>query len=98
MQTHETSSPLAGKTVKIREDAQHPQVPNFGGSEIWIEDWWDKLTGGSWMDAEGNPAALIYAMRTGFSNYKVPTDNEVLYGKIGGLGHLIHVCEIDEEE
>jgi hypothetical protein len=34
-------------------------------------------------------------MRTGFSEIPVPTDDEVLYGKINGLGHLIHISELD---
>ena len=49
------------------------------------------------MFADGNPACLVYAMRTAFSKTKVPTDNEVVYGKTdNGLGHLLHVSEIEE--
>ena len=44
------------------------------------------------MDCNGNPACLIYAMRSGFAN--MPIDNEVFYGKIGGLGHIIHQSEV----
>uniref|UniRef100_A0A6M3L8K2 Uncharacterized protein n=1 Tax=viral metagenome TaxID=1070528 RepID=A0A6M3L8K2_9ZZZZ len=92
---HLESSTLAGKTVTIKPHVKHPQNDNFGGSEISIEDWWDKITGGSWMFAQGNPACLVYAMRTGFSNVPVPTDDEVLYGHTkDGLGHLIHISEI----
>jgi len=57
------------------------QVPHFGGSDYRVEGYWDEVTGGSWMDAQGNPACLIYAMRTGLMNQHVPSDNEVLYGK-----------------
>ncbi len=92
---HNESSKLAGKVVRIKKDVKHPQVPDFGGSEFWVEDWWDRLTGGSWMDANGNPACLIYAMRTGLGA-NVPTDNEVLYGKVGPFGHLVHITEIEE--
>lgn len=91
---HTESSPLAGQTVKIRDDVKHPQVPDFGGSEYRVEDWWDKATGGSWMDARGNPACLVYGARTGFSPNPPPLDDEVLYGKVGPFGHLVHVSEI----
>jgi hypothetical protein len=91
---HTESSPLAGKTVTV-----HPVEPIqvlVDGAEFQVEDWWDTLTGGSWMFADGNPACLGYAMRSGFSGGKIPLDNEVLYGKVNGLGYLVHVSEIEE--
>jgi len=93
---HQTDSPLKGKTVKIKANAKHPQVKNFGGSEFLVENWWDKVSGGSWMFADGNPACMIYAIRTGFSENTVPIDDEVLYGKIGCFGHLVYISEIEE--
>lgn len=90
---HNEASPLAGKTVKIKEEAL-----DLGGFDIWIEDWWDRVYGSSWMNANGNPAALNYAMRSGFSKISIPNDNEVLYGKIGGLGYLVHIKELEEEK
>jgi hypothetical protein len=63
-----------------------------GDEQFRIEDWWDRVSGGSWMSAQGNPAALIYAMR---SAGKFPADDEVLYGKdFQGMGHLLHVSEV----
>ena len=62
------------------------------GKTITVEDWWDRVAEQSWMDCNGNPACLIYAMRSGFAN--MPIDNEVFYGKIGGLGHIIHQSEV----
>ena len=91
---HDKESELAGKTVKIKEDVKHPQVENFGGSDFRVEDWWDRVSGISWMNAKGNPACLIYAMRKGTSNKPIPFDNEVLYGKVGSLGHFVHISEI----
>lgn len=92
---HTESHPLAGQTVKIAEGVADPaQGAVIAGALYRIEDWWDRVSGGSWMHARGNPAALHYAMRTGVS-IPVPTDNEVLYGKIGHLGHLVHVSEIE---
>jgi len=99
---HETSSPLAGKSVKIREGVTDPiQGQVVGGATFHVEDWWDKLTGTSWGESVGNPAALQYAFRMGATGGS--GDDEVLYGKIEkqesfgvvSLGHLVHVSELD---
>lgn len=92
---HTESHPLKDKTVRIKSHVKHPQVPGFGGAEFRVEDWWDKVAGRSWMSCDGNPACLIYAMRTGFSEVHVPIDDEVVYGKVGPFGHLLHVSEIE---
>lgn len=42
----------------------------------------------------GNPCALDYAVRSLLDN--LPMDNNVLYGKIGILGFMIHESEIRE--
>lgn len=81
---HNESHPLAGTTVKAVIDGQE--------YDYRLEDWWDRLTGGSWINANGNPACLNYAMRSAKAH--LPIDNEVVYGKIGALGHLVHVSEI----
>ena len=73
----------AGKTYLLKD----------GTTEYRVEDWWDRVSGGSWMDAVGNPAALQYAMR---SAGVLPLDNDVVYGKIGSFGHLIHITELAE--
>ena len=94
---HSERSVLAQQKVRIKEWVKHPQSQSFGGSEILIEDWWDRVGTCSWMVAKGNPACLIYAMRTGLSERLIPTDDEVLYGHTSnGLGHLIHISEIEE--
>jgi hypothetical protein len=87
MSTREPSA-YAGKTVKIRAD-----VERLGGQEYRVEDWWINAFGASWMDASGNPAAMQYGMRAGFAG--LPPDNDVLYGKVGGLGVLVHISEIE---
>ncbi len=84
---------VAGQTVKTAVDIKDPfagLIP--AGSEYHVEDWWKNVSGVSWMDAVGNPAALNYAMRSAISG--LPFDDAVLYGKIGGLGFLIHVSEV----
>ncbi len=90
---HNEASEYAGKTVKIKPGAEHPQVSDFGGSEFRVEDWWDRLGQGSWMFCQGNPACMIYALRS--VQERLPVDDEVLYGKIGSFGHLVHISEID---
>lgn len=83
---HSDPHPLAGQTVTV-DLGNGPQAYE-------IEDWWDRVSGGSWMYADGNPAALKYALR---SAGRTPIDDEVVYGKVGPFGHLVHVTEIKEE-
>jgi hypothetical protein len=92
---HETKSDLAGKTVKIKKNVKHFQFPDFGGADIVIEDWLDRVMGQSWMYCDGNPACMVYALRT-VSKKNIPMDNDVLYGHTkNGLGHLVHMTEIE---
>ena len=79
------SSKLAGKTVLIKEG-------EFKGQEFKVENWQVLAYGHSWMGAKGNPAALKYAMRSGFNG--LPTDDNVYYGHIGVFGHMIHASEV----
>lgn len=84
----------AGKTVRCTTKAplrvgdeliQIGTVVNFD-----LEDWQDRVYNGqSWMNADGNPAALLYAMRAA-----LPLDNDVVYGKINGLGAMMHSSEL----
>jgi hypothetical protein len=91
---HTESSELKGKTVKLPADKA--SLKDLAGQEYRVEDWWDIVTGGSWMFAEGNPAALGYAMRSGMAS-DIPMNDEVLYGKVGPFGHLIHISELGDE-
>lgn len=63
-----------------------------GITEYRVEDWWDRVYGASWMDATGNPAALQYAVRSATDG--LPIDNDVVYGKVGSFGHIIHTSEL----
>jgi len=87
---HAEQSRLAGKTVRVK-----PHVEPFGGSGFVVEDWWDRIAGKSWGVCNGNPACINYAIRTGLADHDVPDDDEVLYGKIGPLGHLLHISELE---
>lgn len=79
MTIHQTESPLAGELVEIKTGV-------LAGQSLRVEDWWDRVAGKSWMYCDGNPACLAFAMRE-----LTPLDNEVVYGKIGNAGTLVHV-------
>ena len=81
--------PLAGKTVKLLCDVDGQEKPEYR-----IEDWWIRVAGKSWAVAQGNPACIKYGFRAGVAG--VPGDDNVLYGKIGSYGHLIHESELGE--
>ena len=88
---HQTKHPLAGKTVRLKKSII--DIQGLAGKEYRIEDWWDRLDGKSWQDYEGNFACLHYSARRLMNN--LPMDDEVVYGKVGILGHIIHVSEIE---
>jgi hypothetical protein len=77
----------AGKTYAL--DAK-----GIDSETIRVEDYWDRVTGQSWMFASGNPSALKYAVRAGVAG--IPADDEVVYGKVDGFGHIVHVSELGE--
>lgn len=85
---HNESHPNAGESVSVRVKSMEGDIE----ATAVIEDWWDRVSGESWMTSDGNPAAVIYALRSGIK--ELPIDNEVVYVKIQSLGHLIHVSEI----
>ena len=93
-----TRSPYAGCTVKVKCDSIKDPLSGIeiGGRAYEVEDWWENVYGESWMFSNGNPAALSYAFRAGLQG--LPADNDVLYGKIDGLGFLVHVTEIDVKD
>lgn len=91
-----------GETVRVKNKVG---LSSFGedlsNKEFRIEDWAENVLGCSWLDAQGNPAALEYALRIGFfgkNNNVAPFSNDVLYGKVGCFGHLFHVNELELPE
>lgn len=84
---HASPHPLAGQTVTVTAE-----LSGTGPHDFLVEDWNDRLFGQSWMDMQGHPASLAYAVRSAIAG--LPTDNEVVYGKVQGLGYLVHVSEI----
>lgn len=89
MYIHKEKSSLADKTVSIISG-------KFKGNEYLVEDWWDRIGSESWMHTVGNVACLNYAVRSSSLVDNLPFDDEVLYGKIGNLGYLIHISEIEQ--
>lgn len=89
----------AGKKVKVKEGVgKGLQVDDMSGMDFVIEDWCENVLGCSWMNANGNPAAMEYAIRIAENgqNNDVPIfSNDVVYGKIGGFGHLFHINELN---
>lgn len=85
--------PLAGKTVVLGHSAKDPLGEVVEGAHFRIEDYWVNVAGQSWMSSVGNPAALKYAAR---SAGHLPLDDEVVYGKVGPFGHLVHVTELGD--
>ncbi|QOH59920.1 hypothetical protein [Rhodococcus rhodochrous] len=83
---HADPHPLAGQTIPIA-------IAGIGTGDFVIEDWWDRVSGSSWAAAPGNPAAMKYAARSGPAD-SIPFDDEVVYGKFGAFGHLVHVSEL----
>lgn len=81
---HKEPSELADKKVAFKNNKE---------IQILIEDWWDRVSGTSWMFSDGNPACIKYALRSAAAD--LPIDNEVLYGKIDGIGHLVHISELE---
>ncbi len=84
--SHPEQSPLADRTMVIAKG-------ELAGAQILIEDWWDRIAGRSWMACDGNPACIIYAMR----DLDTPLDDEVVYGKVGSSGTLVHVTFLGDE-
>lgn len=90
---HQERHPLAGRTVRLKMPKEATGALT-DGVEFRIEDWQDRVFGKSWMVCDGNPAAMIYGMRSGFAG--LPTDDDVVYGKVGAFGHIVHASELGD--
>lgn len=80
--------PLAGKTVVLKAANGATELD---GRKFRIEDYWQNVSGKSWMDSSVI-AAINYAVRGSTSG--LPEDDEVVYGHIGSLGYLVHQSEL----
>lgn len=91
---HDSAHPKSGRTVQLRVSAPGSSEEHL--QDFTVEDWWDRIAGDSWMDSDGNPAAINYALRAGSQG--LPLDDEVVYGKINSMGYLVHVSEVVTDE
>lgn len=72
------------------------QTFEWKGHVFVAEDWWDRVYGKSWAWSQGVPAAQSYAMRYADIDAGIPTDDEVVYGHVEQICHLVHVSELRE--
>ena len=88
---HPEPHPLAGQTVEARRIWLDPV-------DFIVEDWWDRVVGGSWRafpeNAHVSPVIVAYVDRIFPRATGIPFDDEVICGKIDGLGHLVHATEL----
>lgn len=89
--------PLAGQTVRLKDGIGRFMQGDADGAEFVVEDWADNVMGCSIWALNGNPAALEYAVRIDANGNNVPIDNNSVYGKVGGFGHIVHDSEIIRE-
>lgn len=94
MVIHSDPHPQMGETVILNARAVDHRGLVIAGQEFRVEDWADRLLSKSWMECAGNPAARQYAIRSAYG--RMPIDNEVVYGHIGPLGHMVHQSELEE--
>ena len=93
--------PLADKVVVLNDRAQDPLRGMIVPGELFeIEDWWENLEGESinLPRPARNFAEKHYVERlktlNRFTFDQACTD--AVYGKIGAMGHLVHVSELGE--
>ena len=95
---HKKAHPFAGQVVRLKENiGRFIDRTQAGGVEFQVEDWGDRVLGGSVWNANGNPAAMEYAMRTALRG-GIPIDDCAVYGKVDGYGHFVHDSEIERGE
>lgn len=84
----------AGQEMRISNNALDlPTGQVLAGKTIEVEDYWQNVSGQSWMSSNGNPTAMLYGMRSGMQG--LPINNDVVYGKVHGLGVMVHVTELE---
>lgn len=101
---HDTDHRFAGKSVKLNELAEDPLrgilIP---GTVIEVENWYDRVDPTrpvSWMDNDAQTfTTMHYAQRVmalGAKGIGGLADDEVVYGHVNGLGHIVHTSELGE--
>lgn len=95
--TKDYRADYAGMKFKIKEGTKDPaQGVVVAGAEFEVIGYWDDLNGAtSWRQSGGDFAVSHYAYRAGYNMR--PSDDEVLYGRIGISVCLVHVTELGEK-
>lgn len=96
---HAQPHPFARKMVRIKSGA-------LAGNDFYLEDWWDRLMAEEHRgEGAGEPVSWQHDSRIACTQYarrviaeNLPMDEEVVYGKIGALGYLIHVSQLEDAE
>jgi len=86
------------KVYRIKGESKYFKE-KYGTSnpEIRIEDTDKEVFGGSWGDQQGNPACMLFGIRSGMENPKEGGIlSDVWYGKVQGFGELVYGCELEE--
>lgn len=81
----------AGKTLKIKS-----AYKEIDGKKFIAEDYWINIYPyESWEHSarHGVPAAIIYLSRI-VNDWRILKDDYVVYGKINGMGFLVHEVEL----
>lgn len=83
------------KEYKIKGSSKYFKE-KYGTSNpvIRIEDDHEKVFGGWWGVQNGNPACMLFGMRSGFEG--IPNNGKVYYGHIHSMGELVHENELEE--
>lgn len=71
------------------------QTVVFNGNTFALEDWWENVGGDHWFNMSDNFACMEYKQRLGKI---LDTDTDVVYGKMNGLGYIIHDREWEKAE
>lgn len=88
---HTERHPLAGREVTVTTAVPLGSPTPAHAVTAVLEDWWDRIAGGSWQ-LINTPVAAGYDLRRKHAG--LPMDDEVVYVKAGGQGHLAHANEI----
>lgn len=93
MATIKQQHPLAGKTVRLKQEIPPFMNAKASGAIFRVEDWACNVLGRSLWLADGNTVALEYAIRTATTS---KIDENGVYGKVGIYAHIVHDSEIEE--
>ena len=86
---HHEPSLLAGKTVKVRHG-------RLAGRDFYVEDWIDRAPGINveWANSDVLSSNAIFMLFLRKEIEHLPSDNNVLYGRIGSWPYAVHLSEL----